>query len=122
MSDLQVPLQESTESSIRFHLPDPDGEVTRVDQKGFHYRGQLIEDAGEAHRLLVEFLNQSMSTPSTPRWWATDEELLHEACTTDLVYSKGIGDGFANPFTTDTDITVEVLAFARAILARWGNQ
>ena len=33
-------------------------DVIRIDAKGFHYRGQFIEDAGEAHRLLVEFLRQ----------------------------------------------------------------
>jgi hypothetical protein len=32
--------------------------VIRVDQEGFHYNGQFIADAGEAHRLLVEFLNK----------------------------------------------------------------
>jgi hypothetical protein len=33
-------------------------EVIRVDQEGFHYNGQFIADAGEAHRLLVEFLKK----------------------------------------------------------------
>ena len=33
-------------------------EVIRLDAKGFHYHGQFIEDAGEAHRLLVEFLRK----------------------------------------------------------------
>ena len=31
-------------------------EVIRIDKEGFHYRGQFIADAGEAHRLLVKFL------------------------------------------------------------------
>jgi hypothetical protein len=33
-------------------------EVIRVDEEGFHYNGQSISDAGEAHRLLVEFLKK----------------------------------------------------------------
>ena len=33
-------------------------EVIRIDKEGFHYRGQFIADAGEAHRLMVEFLRQ----------------------------------------------------------------
>ena len=33
-------------------------EVIRVDKEGFHYNGQFIADAGEAHRLLVEFLKK----------------------------------------------------------------
>ncbi len=33
-------------------------EVIRVDDKGFHYNGQFIADAGEAHRLLVEYLKR----------------------------------------------------------------
>jgi len=34
-------------------------EIIRLDSEGFHYRGQLIEDAGEAHRLFIEFMRQS---------------------------------------------------------------
>ena len=33
-------------------------EIIRIDKQGFHYRGQFIEDAGEAHRLLVAFLRK----------------------------------------------------------------
>jgi hypothetical protein len=33
-------------------------DVIRIDSQGFHYRGQFVEDAGEAHRLLVEFLRK----------------------------------------------------------------
>ena len=36
-------------------------EVIRLDSKGFHYRGQFIEDAGEAHRLMVQFLKQNIN-------------------------------------------------------------
>ena len=41
-------------------------EIIRLDSKGFHYRGQLIEDAGEAHRLMVEFLKQSTQSQTEP--------------------------------------------------------
>ena len=34
-------------------------EIIRIDKEGFHYRGQFIADAGEAHRLMVEFLRQN---------------------------------------------------------------
>jgi len=34
-------------------------EIIRLDREGFHYRGQLIEDAGEAHRLFIEFMRQA---------------------------------------------------------------
>jgi hypothetical protein len=33
-------------------------EIIRIDEEGFHYNGQFIADAGEAHRLLVEFLKK----------------------------------------------------------------
>ena len=33
-------------------------ENIRIDAQGFHYRGQLIEDAEEAHRLLLAFLRK----------------------------------------------------------------
>ena len=44
-------------SCITFNSP-PTEEVLRLDKEGFHYRGQFIADAGEAHRLMVEFLRQ----------------------------------------------------------------
>ena len=43
-------------SEIKFL--DNDNEIIRIDAQGFHYRGQFIDDAGEAHRLLVEFLRK----------------------------------------------------------------
>ena len=42
--------------SITFNISED--EIIRIDAQGFHYRQQFIEDAGEAHRLLVEFLRQ----------------------------------------------------------------
>ena len=45
-------------NSIIFHAGPVPAEVIRIDAKGFHYRGQFIDDAGEAHRLLVEFLRE----------------------------------------------------------------
>jgi hypothetical protein len=33
--------------------------VIRIDKEGFHYRGQFIADAGEAHRLMVDFLRRA---------------------------------------------------------------
>ena len=40
-------------------------EVIRITSEGFHYRGQFIADAGEAHRLLVDFLRQHQPKPPT---------------------------------------------------------
>jgi len=45
---------------IMFCFP-PTKEMLRLDKEGFHYRGQFIADAGEAHRLMVEFLKQNTS-------------------------------------------------------------
>jgi hypothetical protein len=42
---------------ITFNYPETE-EVIRIDSEGFHYQGQFIADAGEAHRLLVQFLKQ----------------------------------------------------------------
>jgi hypothetical protein len=48
-------------------------EIIRLDREGFHYRDQFIADAGEAHRLMVEFLRQqTQPEPQGP----TDEELV----------------------------------------------
>ena len=48
----------------------------------------------------------------------TDDKLMDIARATDLVYYMGKGCGFASPYQEGTDITAEVLAFARAVLAR----
>jgi len=40
-------------------LNTPTEEVIRIDKEGFHYKGQFIADAGEAHRLMVKFLKQN---------------------------------------------------------------
>jgi hypothetical protein len=50
--------QQEPESLINLN-DSSDSEIIRIDQHGFHYRGQFIEDAGEAHRLFVEFMRQS---------------------------------------------------------------
>jgi hypothetical protein len=39
-------------------------EVIRIDKEGFHYKGEFIADAGESHRLMVEFLNQNTPQPA----------------------------------------------------------
>jgi len=57
---------------ITFNSP-PTEEVLRLDKEGFHYRGQFIADAGEAHRLMVEFLKQN--TKPEPQG-STDEDLV----------------------------------------------
>jgi len=36
-------------------------EVIRIDKEGFHYRGEFIEDAGEAYRLLMIYLQRHTS-------------------------------------------------------------
>ena len=50
-------MSEQQSSLVLREGPAPN-EVIRIDAHGFHYRGQFIADAGEAHRLLVEFLRK----------------------------------------------------------------
>lgn len=57
-------------NSIGFHANPASEEVIRIDAEGFHYRGQFIADAGEAHRLLVEFLREHQPESS---WKHADE-------------------------------------------------
>jgi len=57
-------------NSIIFRAGPVPEEVIRIDSEGFHYRGQFIEDAGEAHRLLVGFLRQHQPGSS---WKHADE-------------------------------------------------
>jgi hypothetical protein len=93
-------------------------EVIRLDKEGFHYKGEFIADAGEAHRLMVAFLKQNTAQPEPEV--PTDEEILalsheHEVsytmCDGHVIYPKQEG----------CDMRDDVLSFARAVLARWGK-
>jgi hypothetical protein len=67
------------ENCITFAAPATE-EVMRIDKEGFHYRGQFIADAGEAHRLMLEFLKQNtraMTNLITP-----PSELVQRVATT----------------------------------------
>ena len=46
-------------------------EIIRITPTGFHYGERVIEDAGECHRLLVDFLRRAM--PETD--WKHAEQL-----------------------------------------------
>ena len=50
------------DNSIKFIFVPSTEEVIRIDKEGFYYKGQFIEDAGEAHCLLVEFSRQNTET------------------------------------------------------------
>ena len=93
-------------NSIKFgDQPAGMEEVIRLDKEGFHYRGQFIADAGEARRLMVEYLKQNIQPkPEGP----TDEELDR------LLFYE---------FTTSTGHgeRVDAKGFARAVLTRWGR-
>jgi len=63
---------------ITFAAPATE-EVMRIDKEGFHYRGQFIADAGEAHRLMLEFLKQNTrAAPAQPKPPSLKERALHE--------------------------------------------
>ena len=62
------------------------------------------------------------TTPQLVAEGPTDDKLMDIARATDLVYYMGEDCGFASPYMEGTDITAEVLAYARAVLAKWGHQ
>ena len=102
LSHLFMPPEPPT-PCIAFCAP-PLEEVIRIDKDGFHYKGQFIADAGEAHRLMMAFLEQNTKTKPEP---PTDEELQslwHELFSHDDTVSSG---------------DVEVIT--RAALERWGH-
>ena len=49
----------NTENAVLF--VESTQEIIRVDKDGFYYKGKFINDAGEAHRLLIDFLNKQQS-------------------------------------------------------------
>ena len=96
-------------NSIIFHEVPAPAEVLRIDAQGFHYRGQLIEDAGEAHRLLLEFLYKQQPKPASVcngleefcvNWWGSDTD---------------------EPTVTEAIEKGTMASFAEAVLARWGK-
>jgi hypothetical protein len=100
---LATPPPEPPTGQIIFNAPPPE-EVIRLDKEGFHYKGQFIADAGEAHFLMLAFLKQHAKDEPEP---PTDDELQalwHELFSYDD--SVSLGD-------------VEVIA--RAVLERWGK-
>jgi hypothetical protein len=94
-----TPPPEPLANQIIFNAPPPE-EVIRLDKEGFHYKGQFIADAGEAHRLMLVFLEQHAKVEQEP---PTDEELMALAVAV-----------FEDPYATDKD-------YARAVLERWGK-
>jgi len=102
-------------SCITFNSP-PTEEVLRLDKEGFHYRGQFIADAGEAHRLMVEFLRQN-TQPELQG--PTEEDLcktLHQAICDFPPTHPSACDLDAHQY----EIALEIRK-ARAVLQRWGR-
>ena len=103
--------KEPIDSSIVLRNPGAGEEVIRLNKDGFHYRGQFIEDAGEAHRLIMEFLRQGTvpalaEQPVGP----TDEEL-------NALWIEQYGYTGHSPAMS----LLEFKDAARAVLARWGQ-
>jgi hypothetical protein len=93
-------------------------EVIRIDQEGFHYKGEFIADAGEAHRLMVAFLKQNTAQPEPQK--PTDEEIL--ALSHEYEVSYTMCDGHViYPKQEGCDMRDDVLSFTRDVLARWGK-
>ena len=116
-------------NNIEFRLQGDNApqEIIRLDSKGFHYRGQLIEDAGEAHRLMVEFLKQqTQPEPVAP----TDEEIMElmpQQMRDDLAAAARALAGFdrANVKAAGAMRIIlnrHAVDHARAALAKWGHQ
>ena len=97
---------------ITFHESgyEPGQEIIRIDKEGFHCRGQFIPDAGEAHRLMVEFLKQNTQPrPQGP----TDEKWFADFAAW-LAREMPAGTVVADPLWWAPRI-------ARAVLARWAR-
>ena len=109
---------------ITFNSP-PTEEIIRLDKEGFHYKGQFIADAGEAHRLMVEFLKQN----TLPRSEPTDDELLElmpESMRDEFSHAVKICSdatgGQVKPGIFRVCLNHSALEYAHAVLARWGCQ
>lgn len=61
-----TPPTEAPTCQITFNALSPPEEVIRLDKEGFHYKGQFVADAGEAHRLMVAFFKQNNKVEPEP--------------------------------------------------------
>jgi len=50
----------SIEQCNEFRFCKDQTEVLRLDDKGFHYKGQTVDDAGEAYRLFMNWMKNSI--------------------------------------------------------------
>jgi hypothetical protein len=53
------------EAGITFHCGQASQEIMRLDEDGMTYKGQRIEDGGEAHRTFLEVMSAMQPTPRT---------------------------------------------------------
>jgi hypothetical protein len=93
-------------NQIIFHA-SPTEEVIRLNKEGFHYKGQFIADAGEAHRLMLAFLKQHAKIEQEP---PTDEEL-------NALWIEQYGYTGHSPAMN----IFEFKHAAHAVLERWGK-
>ena len=94
-----TPPPEPPTGQITFNAPSPPEEVIRLDKEGFHYKGQFVADAGEAHRLMMAFLEQNTKTKPKP---PTAIEIIDLSIEID---DAGLG----------------IVEVARAAIERWGH-
>jgi hypothetical protein len=109
------PLETMTQEEYRSEitLNERGKEVIRVDEEGFHYKGEFIADAGEAHRLMVAFLKQNTAQPESEVYYefsVLNDEYCTEAGGTAPTLSQAIDEGkryFAH-YSQDGLYTLEV--------------
>ena len=66
-------------------------EIARFDSKGFYYKGEFIDDAGEVHRLLKQVLEGQLNIATPPPEPPTDDFLKSypEVTRVEVITNKG---------------------------------
>ena len=112
---LATPPPEPEANQITFNA-SPTEEVIRLNKEGFHYKGQFIADAGEAHRLMLAFLEQHAKVEQKPPTDQEIEEWADAATEVPLEVMDPDINGWQRCFTKE-----EFCASIRAVLERWGH-
>lgn len=112
---LATPPPEPPASCITLHAPPAPEEVIRIDKEGFHYKGQFVADAGEAHRLMVAFLKQSNKVEPAP---PTDEEIL---ALEEKLWKEHRSINYQFEEVMNELSFGHALSAYRAVLERWGR-
>jgi len=91
------------DNKITFHLPQATEAIITLNKEGFHYKGKFIEDAGEAHGLLLTWLKTASTINPTKYCSSCDEHVATNQFWTQQKCCRCAATDFARKIKLDKD-------------------